>query len=306
MKRGRLCNHIVTAEQAGTRLDIVLSAALTGLSRSFIKRLLDDGRVLVEGSKEKAGYRVKEGQHLTVEVPLEPALGEPEDIPLSIVYEDCSLLVVNKAPGMVVHPAAGNFTGTLVNALLFHIKDLSGIGGVERPGIVHRLDKDTSGLMVVAKNDASHISLSGQLAKRTIKREYLAIAHGAFEQQTGTVSAPIARHAVHRKRMAVRPDGRHAVTHYSVLEDFRRYSFIQLKLETGRTHQIRVHMAHIGHPLVGDILYGGGGGPLPAVRQMLHAYKLSFVHPDTKEPVHFEVDPPADFREVLQRLRTLY
>ena len=305
MNNGSIRRHTVSAEEAGVRLDVLLASVMTGLSRSFVKRLLDEGGVLVDGMREKAGFRVREGQSLSVEVPLYPADAVAEDLPVTIVYEDQHLAVINKDAGIVVHPAAGNRSGTLVNALLFHVRDLSGIGGVERPGIVHRLDKDTSGLMVVAKNDAAHSSLTRQLAERTMKREYQAICHGALKGGSGTIDAPIARHLVHRQRMAVRPEGKAAVTHYFVTEVYAPYTSLSLKLETGRTHQIRVHMAHIGHPLLGDVLYGGRK-ELAAARQMLHAFRLSLKHPGTGEQMTFAAEPPADFCAVLQRLRNTY
>jgi 23S rRNA pseudouridine1911/1915/1917 synthase len=298
-------HHLVAAEETGSRLDVLLAGVMPGLSRSFIKRLMDEGRILVDDRQEKAGFRVKSGQRITVDVPLEPADTVPQDLPVHILYEDEFMAVINKAAGMVVHPAAGNSSGTLVNALLFHVKDLSGIGGVERPGIVHRLDKDTSGLLVVAKHDSAHASLSRQLAQRSMKRQYVALVHGSLGQENGTVDAPIARHPVHRKRMAVRSDGRAAVTHFSVLEDFGRYTLLRLDLETGRTHQIRVHLAHTGHPLLGDILYGGKPEH-GALRQMLHACRLTLAHPGSGQLMTFVAEPPEDFASALQRLRNAY
>lgn len=297
--------HTVRAEEAGERLDVALAKVMPTLSRSFIKRLVQDGQVSVDGDCEKAGFRIKEGQVLRVLIPRDEDDAVAQDLPVDIVYEDGHLAVINKAAGMVVHPAAGNASGTLVNALLFHVKDLSGIGGIERPGIVHRLDKDTSGLMVVAKNDAAHASLSRQLASRTMKREYLALCHGTFRTDNGSVDAPVARHPVHRQRMAVRMDGRTAVTHYSIVEVLGPYTFVSLRLETGRTHQIRVHMAHIHHPLLGDVLYGGRKEH-GAQRQMLHAFRLTLAHPASGERMAFSADLPDDFQGVLRRLRNAY
>ena len=294
--------HVFSADEEGLRLDVALALAFPQFTRSFLKRLIDSDRVLLDGQAQRASIKPRSGQTVEFEVPLVPSEASPEDIPLDIVFEDEHLVVVNKPVGLVVHPAAGNREGTLVNALLFHIDDLSGVGGVERPGIVHRLDKDTSGLLVVAKNDKAHLSLSYQLARRTMTREYLAIAHGIFKQEKGVVDAPIGRHTIKRKEMAVVKNGRRAVTNYTVLEQFNRYAYCSLKLETGRTHQIRVHMSYIGHPLLGDKVYGRTDSfNLPG--QMLHAARLGFIHPVSQSALEFEAKPPQRFCEVLDILR---
>lgn len=297
-------------EAAGMRLDVYLAGQeALGLSRSHLQRLIEDGRVQVGGRSEKARYRVQSGDRVTVEVP-EPTVLEvvPEPIPLNVVYEDGDLLVVNKPRGMVVHPAPGNLTGTLVNALLYHCHDLSGINGVLRPGIVHRLDKDTTGLLVVAKNDAAHQSLAHQIKERHVHRQYLAVVHGHPRVESGTVDAPIGRHPVDRQRMAVEPKhGKHAVTHFHVLarySDPRRGPFAEVacRLETGRTHQIRVHMAYIGHPVACDVVYGPHRPAFGVTGQLLHARRLEFTHPRTGEHVAFEAPPPSDMQAVLDGL----
>lgn len=296
---------VVTSEDAETRLDSFLCARGASPSRAGAQRMIDSGSVLVEGRGRKASYRVQEGERVTYRpLPLEPATAIPEEIPLRVLYEDSSVLVIDKPKGMVVHPAAGNPSGTLVNAVLGHASDLSGVGGALRPGIVHRLDKDTSGVIVVAKSDAAHLALAAQFKSHSITRRYLAIVHGGLEPEEGTVSGNIGRHPVHRKKMAVvARGGRHAVTHYRVLERFPGYSFVELRLETGRTHQIRVHLAHLGHPVAGDPVYGPKRGALRLNGQALHAAVLGFVHPVTGEYLEFRTDPPGDFQEALRRLR---
>ena len=300
----------VLAEHAGTRLDTFLSMQ-TELSRSAAAKLIENGSVLVNGEVQNKRYAIKETDQIAYFLPEPlPSEAEPEDIPLDIIYEDEDLLVICKKKGMVVHPAPGNERGTLVNALLYHCKDsLSGIGGTVRPGIVHRIDKDTAGLLAVAKNDFAHLSLSSQLATHHMHRIYHALANGGFKDEKGTVSAPIGRHPIDRKKMAVISDGSHsakeAVTHFEVLESHDAVSYLKLKLETGRTHQIRVHMAHLGHPLLGDTLYGGGNRPFEKKHaqllcgQCLFAKELSFTHPRTGKEVHFEAPLPADFEQLL-------
>ena len=298
------------ADAMGQRLDVYLTAqAAMGLSRSHLQRLIEDGRVQVNGKAEKARYRLQTGDRVQVEVPApQPLAVHAEDLPLDVVYEDSDLLVVNKPRGMVVHPAAGNFTGTLVNALLHHCHDLSGINGVLRPGIVHRLDKDTTGLLVVAKNDAAHQSLAHQIKERQAHREYLAVVHGQPKAEAGTVNAPIGRHPVDRQRMAVEQrHGKHAMTHFQVRERYADpgrgpFALLTCRLETGRTHQIRVHMAYIGHPVACDTVYGSRRPAFDVAGQLLHARRLEFAHPRTGSHVDFEAPPPADFQAVLDHL----
>ena len=297
-------HHVVAADEVGKRLDVALTLAFPHLTRSAIQRLIEDGNVIIEGRQERSNYKVKMDQAVVVKLPpAVPSVAQPEDLPLSVVYEDSDLIVIDKSQGMVVHPAAGHYTGTLVNALLYHVDDLSGIGGEQRPGIVHRLDKDTTGLLVVAKNDKSHVALQQQLSTRTMKREYVAIVHGSLKSDTGTVDAPIARHPQRRKEMAIVKDGRHAITHYIVEERLVGYTVVCLQLETGRTHQIRVHMASIGHPVVGDAVYGPQKPHFALPGQMLHARKLGFIHPSLGENMSFESEVPEVFVELLDKLR---
>jgi len=291
----------VGPREAGRRLDLFLAARLAGFSRSRAQHLVAGGRATVNGSPARSSMRLRPGDLVRVELP--PPVNskaEPEDLPLEIVYEDDHLLVVNKPRGMVVHPAAGHSSGTLVNALLYRVRDLSGIGGVLRPGIVHRLDRDTSGLLVVAKNDAAHGALAAQLKDRRMTREYLALVRGRLEGE-GTVEAPVGRHPVDRKRMAVVPGGKPALTRFKVLAPYPDYTLLSLKLATGRTHQIRVHMAHIGHPVAGDPVYGGRCG-LPLSGQFLHAARLAFDHPVTGERMVFQVPLPPELASVLATL----
>ncbi|MEB3187178.1 MAG: RluA family pseudouridine synthase [bacterium] len=297
---------VVPLEARGLRLDQFLMARLPDLSRTRIQDLIAGGHVLLGDSLARSSHRLRGGESLIVDLPPPAAWEvEPEDIEIDIQYEDRDIVVVNKAQGLVVHPAPGSWKGTLVNALLYHCGDLSGVGGVLRPGIVHRLDKDTSGLMVVAKNDSAHHSLADQIAARTAGREYLAVIHGVIDEESGTVDLPIARHPTDRIKMAVVATGRDAVTHWRVLERFHDMTFLALKLETGRTHQIRVHMAHLGHPVVGDPVYGPARSPSPVKLrgQALHAFRLSFSHPRTEEPMTFEVAPPERFETLLRTLR---
>lgn len=296
-------------EMEGTRLDLVLSACLEDMSRNYIQKLFTRGCIRVDGvicksKKEKA----RAGSVIEIDFP-EPEMNQvlPEDIPLDIVFEDDDVIVVNKPAGMVVHPAPGNSCGTLVNGLMYHCGDrLSTINGVIRPGIVHRIDKDTSGLLMVAKNDRAHRSQAEQLAEHSIRRVYTAIVHDNIKTDEGTVDAPIGRDPRNRLRNAVVEGGRHAVTHYRVLERFGRFTLIEARLETGRTHQIRVHMSYIRHPLLGDVLYGPSQSKKASARlagrQMLHAGVLGFVHPSTGEYVEFRADPPEDFMQVLDKI----
>jgi 23S rRNA pseudouridine1911/1915/1917 synthase len=294
----------VDAAGTGQRLDVWLARQSLGLTRSHAQKLIAQGHVQIAGQAAKNNFRLQQGQSVQVEVPApQPLLLTPEDLQLPIVYQDSDLVVVNKPQGMVTHPAQGNRSGTLVNGLLYQVEDLSGINGVLRPGIVHRLDKDTSGLLIVAKNDQAHLVLAAELKARRIKREYQALVHGGIAAETGTVDAPIARHPVFRKRMAVVDGGRPAVTHYQVLERLGNYTLLQLKLETGRTHQIRVHLAHIGHPVVGDPVYGPRKQHFQLPGQLLHAFRLTFTHPRTGAIMQFTAPLPKPFHDLLTRLR---
>lgn len=288
----------------GERLDVALVQALAK-SRSFIQTIISDGRVHVNGSAKKANYKMREGDRVEVEIPAPQVLDvAPEPIPLDIVYEDQDVLVVNKPQGMVVHPAPGAWHGTLVNALLYHCRDLSGINGVLRPGIVHRIDKDTSGLLVVAKNDEAHQALAEQIKAHTVVRRYRALVHGLINEPSGTVDAPIGRDPSERKRMAVTfQNSKEAVTHYQVLERFPKYTYLEARLETGRTHQIRVHMAYLGNPVVGDPLYGPKRNSFNLQGQVLHAIHLGFKHPRTGYYLEFETPLPEYFVRVLEQLR---
>ncbi|NLZ38672.1 MAG: RluA family pseudouridine synthase [Firmicutes bacterium] len=291
---------------AGERLDVTVAALMQDLTRSRVQKLISAGQVLVDDTERKANYRVREGETITVTIPQVKASPlQAEAIPLEILYEDNSLLVVNKPKGMVVHPAAGHSEGTLVNALLYHCRDLSGIGGEARPGIVHRLDKDTSGVLVVAKNDQAHLELARQFKQHSVKREYVAIVHGRLKTSKGIIDAAIARHPQDRKKMTVTQNnrGRRAVTHFKVLELFEKYTYLALRLETGRTHQIRVHLSSIGHPVVGDPVYGYKKQKTKMQGQALHARLLGFCHPLDGRYMEFSCGPPADFLELLNDLR---
>ena len=296
----------ITAEESGERIDALLARILPELSRSAAQRLLEEGRVLLRDVPVKKNYKCAAGDRFLVSLP-EMAEDVPliaQDIPLDVVYEDGDVVVVNKPRGMVVHPAPGHPDGTLVNALLYHCGDsLSGIGGEKRPGIVHRIDKDTSGLLIVAKNDFAHQALSAQLADRSLSRVYEAVVRGNLREDTGTVDRPIGRHPTDRKRMAVTDrNSRPAVTHWEVLARYRGYTLVRCRLETGRTHQIRVHMASLGHPLLGDFTYGAPSPEKGLEGQCLHARELKFIHPRTGEPVHLETPLPAYFQDVLSKL----
>ena len=295
-----------TADQSGERADAFLARTVEELTRSAAQRLLEDGAVTLNGRPLKKNYKTTPGDVLEVALPdPEPVDVVPQNIPLDVVYEDRDVIVINKPVGMVVHPAPGHPDGTLVNALLYHCGDtLSGINGELRPGIVHRIDRDTSGLIIAAKNDKSHLALAEQLQDHSLARVYEAIAVGGFREDSGTVNAPIGRHPVDRKRMAIDPrNGRHAVTHWSVLERFSGYTHIQCRLETGRTHQIRVHMASISHPLLGDVVYGNKKPYSGLAGQCLHARKLKFIHPSTGKLVEVECPLPDWFENTLKKLR---
>lgn len=292
----------VTEEMAGDRIDKVLSAE-EGWSRSQIQGWVKEGAIRVNGETVKPNYKTKQGDEIVVvPPPVEDLDAVPEDLNLEVVYEDADVLVVNKPKGMVVHPAPGHSSGTLVNGLMHHCTDLSGINGVIRPGIVHRIDKDTSGLLMVAKNDAAHHSLVDQLVKKTVTRRYIALVHGHIPHDKGTIEAPIARDTKDRQRMAVVDNGKHAVTHFRVLERFGDFTLVECSLETGRTHQIRVHMRYIGFPLVGDPKYGPKRVK-EAAGQALHAQVIGFDHPVTGEYLEFSAEPPTEFVELVDSVR---
>lgn len=296
----------VICTEGGVRMDVALTRLLPEVTRSAAQRLLEEGRVACDGRTVKKNEKTVEGQVLTVELPEpEPVDIVPQDIPLDIRYEDDDVIVLNKPKGLVVHPAAGHADGTLVNALLYHCAgSLSGINGELRPGIVHRIDKDTSGLLIVAKNDFAHQKLAAQLADHTLARTYEAIVCGGVKADSGTIDAPIGRHPTDRKKMAVtEKNSRHAVTHYEVIARYQSYTHIRCRLETGRTHQIRVHMAYKGHPILGDMVYGHKKPELGQDSQCLHARELTFLHPRTDEPVTVQCELPDYFAEVLAKLR---
>ena len=297
--------HLTVVPEVETlRLDVLLSRRVEGLTRSAAQRLLEEGKVSLQGRPLKKNHRLRAGEELELCLPDPvPTDARPQDIPLDIVYEDADVAVVNKPRGMVVHPAPGNPDGTLVNALLAHCgQSLSGVGGAIRPGIVHRIDKDTSGLLIIAKNDRAHLALSAQLKDHTLSRVYEAVAIGSLKEDRGTVDAPIGRSLRDRKKMAVVPDGRRAVTHYEVLARYPGYTHLRCQLETGRTHQIRVHMAYLGHPLAGDPVYGPQNDPERLGGQCLHARELTFVHPTTGQTVHLTCPLPDWFSGFLDRL----
>ena len=295
---------IITENEAGQRADVALAAMLE-LTRSNMQKLLDEGRAVKGAKVIKSNYKLKLGDEIIVTLPEpQPLDVQPENIPLDIIYEDEDVVVVNKARGMVVHPAAGNYSGTLVNALLYHCKNLSGINGVIRPGIVHRLDKDTSGIMICAKNDAAHVSLSEQIQSKSAQRTYLAVVRGNLKTDSGVIETQIARDKDDRKKMAVvKEGGRNAVTEYEVVERFGKYTIVKCKLKTGRTHQIRVHMEYLGYPLVGDPKYSPMKTPFSINGQALHSLTLAFDHPRTGERMEFEAKLPEDLHKVVTRLR---
>lgn len=303
----------VSKTDSHKRLDVFLHEKMSGYSRSFLQKLIKDGVVLINFKPAKMSHRIAAGEKITVSVPEpKPAVPKPEDIPLNIIYEDSHLLVIDKPAGIVVHPAAGNYSGTLVNALLYHCKDLSGIGGELRPGIVHRLDKETSGLMVVAKNDKAHLSLSSQLQKRTLTREYRAIVRKVLPMEAGEIAKPLGRSERDRKKISVNTRrGKEAVTHFQVLERFKNHTLLKIRLQTGRTHQIRVHFQSLGFPVLGDRVYGGTltqeekNIGIKISRQALHAKYIKFIHPETGNVMEFESNIPEDIEEVLKILRGL-
>lgn len=306
MSENGLQRLTVSPEEAGVRIDKYLAEQLPDITRSYLQKLLKDGSVQMNGKPVKTSTKTAAGAviGLTIPEPEEPEI-LPEDIPLDILYEDSDVILINKPKNMVVHPAAGHYTGTLVNALMYHCKgDLSGINGVLRPGIVHRIDKDTTGVLIVCKNDKAHNALAEQLKEHSITRKYRAIVCGNLKEDEGTVDAPLGRHPQDRKKMAiVRTGGKRAVTHYRVLERFGNYTYIECQLETGRTHQIRVHMASLGHPLLGDEVYGRVKSPFKLEGQTLHAMVLGFIHPTTGEYMEFEAPLPEYFEKLLEKLR---
>lgn len=287
------------------RLDKYISKQKVEISRAMIQKLIEENQILVNNKPQKASYKVQAGDEIIINIPEAKETDlKSQDIPLDVIYEDEDILVVNKPKGMVVHPAVGNPDGTLVNAVMAHCKgNLSGIGGELRPGIVHRLDKDTSGLIIVAKNDKAHINLSEQIKNREVKKVYLALVRGIIPENEATINMPIARSTKDRKKMAVNKKGKIAITHFKVLERFKKYTYLEVAIETGRTHQIRVHMAEIGHPVVGDYTYSNGKNEFNIQGQMLHAKSLDFKHPITGKQMHLEAPLPEYFTEILNRLK---
>lgn len=296
---------VVNISNSGMRLDAFIADKMINLSRTMVKKLVEDGNITVNGKIQKVSYRVQENDMIDVIVPEAKELDlKAQDIPVEVVYEDSDIIVVNKPKGLVVHPANGNWDGTLVNAIMAICKDsLSGIGGEIRPGIVHRLDKDTSGLLIIAKNDEAHLNLSNQIKDRKVKKVYYALVRGVVPENEATINMPIARSTKDRKKMAVSKDGKEAITHFKVLERFGKYTLLEVKIDTGRTHQIRVHLSEIGHPVVGDEVYSNGKNEFGVHGQLLHAKSLDFVHPRTGEHMHLEADLPEEFLNVLETLR---
>lgn len=303
-----MSDKIITAETGGIRIDKFLADSVPDISRSSIVNLIDTGNILVNEKQINKKYKLSVGDIIKIEIPEPvPYEAKAENIALDIIYEDDDLLVVNKPKGMVVHPAPGNYEGTLVNALLFHCKDsLSGINGVMRPGIVHRIDKDTSGLLIVAKNDFSHTILAGQIKEHSFTREYEAVVFGNLKEENGTVDAPIGRNPIDRKKMCITTkNSKNAVTHYSVICRYKGYTHIKCILETGRTHQIRVHMSSLGHPVAGDLVYGVKNEKTDFTGQCLHARKIGFIHPRTGEYMEFTSDLPDYFKKFLRKLENI-
>ena len=296
---------IVNEECVGERLDAYIASKLNSISRTNVKRLVEDGNVVVNGKVPKVSYKVQVNDEIEIEIPEAKELDiQAEDIPIEVVYEDSDIIVVNKPKGLVVHPANGNWDGTLVNAIMAICKDsLSGIGGEIRPGIVHRLDKDTSGLLIIAKSDKAHLNMSEQIKNREVKKIYYALVRGIVSENEATINMPIGRSTKDRKKMAVTKDGKEAVTHFKVIERFSKYTLLEVKIDTGRTHQIRVHLSEIGYPVVGDEVYSNGKNECGIHGQLLHAKSLDFKHPTTGEQMHLEAELPEEFLKVLERLR---
>lgn len=296
--------YIIDEEKQNNRLDKIISTLDDTISRTAVKRLIEENKITVNGKSEKPSYEVKNGDVIEIQedIPKESHI-VAQDIPIEIIYEDKEILVINKPKGMVVHPGNGNPDGTLANAVMGLCgESLSGIGGEIRPGIIHRLDKDTSGVIVVAKNDVAHIDISNQIKNRETSKKYIALVRGQIKEEEATINMPIGRSQKDRKKMAVRKDGKEAITHFKVLKRYDAYTLLELKIDTGRTHQIRVHMAEIGHPVIGDYIYSNGKNPFNVVGQMLHSKEIQFIHPKTKEKMVFTAPLPSYFEEVLEIL----
>ena len=297
--------YIVSQEEKGKRLDTYIPSVDTDITRTSAQRLIEDGNILVNGKNAKVSYKIQENDKISVEIPKPKQIElKAQDIPIEIIYEDSDIIVVNKPKGMVVHPANGNPDGTLVNAIMAICKDsLSGIGGEIRPGIVHRIDKDTSGLLIVAKNDNAHVKMSEQIKSHEVKKTYIALVRGVFKENEATIDMPIGRSTSDRKKMAVNKNGKDAITHIKVLKRFDKYTLLQVNIETGRTHQIRVHLSHIGYPIVGDYTYSNGKNEFDVVGQCLHAQKLEFKHPITQKYMCLEAELPQYFKDILDKLK---
>jgi len=297
--------YIVSQEEKGKRLDAYISSANTDITRTSAQRLIEDGNILVNGKNVKVSYKIQENDKISVEIPKPKQIElKAQDIPIEIIYEDSDIIVVNKPKGMVVHPANGNPDGTLVNAIMAICKDsLSGIGGEIRPGIVHRIDKDTSGLLIVAKNDNAHVKMSEQIKNHEVKKTYIALVRGVFKENEATIDMPIGRSTSDRKKMAVNKNGKNAITHIKVLKRFDKYTLLKVNIETGRTHQIRVHLSHIGYPIVGDYTYSNGKNEFDVIGQCLHAQKLEFKHPITQKDMCLEAELPQYFKDILDKLK---
>lgn len=297
--------YIVSQEEKGKRLDTYIPSVDTDITRTSAQRLIEDGNILVNGKNAKVSYKIQENDKISVEIP-EPKQIElkAQNIPIEIIYEDSDIIVVNKPKGMVVHPANGNPDGTLVNAIMAICKDsLSGIGGEIRPGIVHRIDKDTSGLLIVAKNDNAHVKMSEQIKNHEVKKTYIALVRGVFKENEATIDMPIGRSTSDRKKMAVNKNSKNAITHIKVLKRFDKYTLLKVNIETGRTHQIRVHLSHIGYPIVGDYTYSNGKNEFDVIGQCLHAQKLEFKHPITQKDMCLEAELPQYFKDILDKLK---
>lgn len=297
--------YIVSQEEKGKRLDTYIPSVDTDITRTSAQRLIEDGNILVNGKNAKVSYKIQENDKISVEIPKPKQIElKAQDIPIEIIYEDSDIIVVNKPKGMVVHPANGNPDGTLVNAIMAICKDsLSGIGGEIRPGIVHRIDKDTSGLLIVAKNDNAHVKMSEQIKNHEVKKTYIALVRGVFKENEATIDMPIGRSTSDRKKMAVNKNGKNAITHIKVLKRFDKYTLLQVNIETGRTHQIRVHLSHIGYPIVGDYTYSNGKNEFDIIGQCLHAQKLEFKHPITQKDMCLEAELPQYFKDILDKLK---
>ncbi len=300
----KLEEYIVPKEEKGKRLDTYIAQINKSITRTSAQRLIEEENILVNGKKQKVSYKVQENDKITIKIPEpKPIELKAQDIPIDVIYEDSDIIVVNKPKGMVVHPANGNLEGTLVNAILAKCKDsLSGIGGEIRPGIVHRLDKDTSGLLIVAKNDNAHVKMSEQIKNHEVKKTYIALVRGVFKENEATINMPIGRSNTDRKKMAVVKNGKEAITHIKVLKKYEKYTLLEINIETGRTHQIRVHLSYIGFPVIGDYTYSNGKNEFGVIGQCLHAKALDFKHPITKKDMHLEAPLPQYFQEILDKL----